>query len=48
MVAVRITPEMRMAVVGAPAYFNRHSRPESPRELTDHECIGMQLPTHGR
>lgn len=47
MIAVRISPEMRMAVVGSPSYFERHSRPETPQDLTDHNCINMRLPTHG-
>jgi DNA-binding transcriptional LysR family regulator len=47
MVAVRIAPDMRMAVVGTPAYFERHPRPETPQDLTQHECIGIRLPTHG-
>ena len=40
MVAVRIAPDMRMAIVGTPAYFERHPRPETPQDLTKHECIG--------
>lgn len=47
MVAVRIAPDMRMALVGTPAYFERHPRPEAPQDLTQHECIGIRLPTHG-
>jgi DNA-binding transcriptional LysR family regulator len=47
MVAVRIAPDMRMAIVGTPAYFERHPRPETPQDLTQHECIGIRLPTHG-
>jgi DNA-binding transcriptional LysR family regulator len=47
MVAVRIGPEMRMAVVGAPAYFASHPAPLTPDELTAHACINMRLPTHG-
>ena len=47
MVAVRIAPDMRMAIVGTPAYFKRHPRPETPQDLTQHECIGIRLPTHG-
>jgi DNA-binding transcriptional LysR family regulator len=46
MVAVRIGPEMQMAVVGTPAYFARRSRPETPQDLTQHACINMRLPTH--
>jgi DNA-binding transcriptional LysR family regulator len=47
MVAVRIAPDMRMAIVGTPTYFERHPRPETPQDLTQHECIGIRLPTHG-
>jgi DNA-binding transcriptional LysR family regulator len=47
MVAVRIGPDMRMAVVGSPAYFSAHPRPATPRDLQDHNCINLRLPTHG-
>lgn len=47
MVAVRIGPDIRMAVVGAPAYFERHPIPKVPQELTAHNCINVRLPTYG-
>ena len=47
MIAVRIGPEMRMAVVGSPDYFARHPIPRNPADLTDHRCINMRLPTYG-
>ncbi|WP_018857526.1 LysR family transcriptional regulator [Rhizobium sp. 42MFCr.1] len=47
MIAVRIGPDMRMAVVGAPAYFDRQLKPQAPAELTDHNCINLRLPTYG-
>jgi DNA-binding transcriptional LysR family regulator len=47
MVAVRIGPDMRSAVVGAPAYFARRARPKTPQDLTTHACINLRLPTHG-
>ena len=47
MISVRIAPDMRMAVVGAPAYFARRMPPTMPQDLTDHECINLRLPTHG-
>ena len=47
MIAVRIAPDMRMAVVGSPDYFLRHSRPLSPQDLTQHDCIGLRLASHG-
>lgn len=47
MVAVRIGPDMRSAVVGAPSYFARRARPKTPQDLTMHACINLRLPTHG-
>jgi len=47
MVAVRIGPDMRMAVVGSPSYFATRPRPETPQDLTAHACINLRLPTHG-
>jgi DNA-binding transcriptional LysR family regulator len=47
MIAVRIGPEMRMAVVGAPSYFARRPAPKTPHDLADHACINLRLPTSG-
>jgi len=47
MIAVPIGPDMRMAVVGAPAYLSMHAAPATPQELTRHNCINLRLPTHG-
>jgi DNA-binding transcriptional LysR family regulator len=47
MIAVRIGPDMRMAVVGAHSYFAKHPPPRSPQELISHNCINLRLPTHG-
>jgi DNA-binding transcriptional LysR family regulator len=47
MIAVRIGPDMRMAVVGAPSYFAKRARPKTPHELTEHACINLRLPTYG-
>jgi DNA-binding transcriptional LysR family regulator len=47
MIAVRIGPDMRMAVVGSPAYFSQHPRPETPHDLTGHDCINLRMPTLG-
>jgi DNA-binding transcriptional LysR family regulator len=47
MIAVRIAPDMRMAVVGAPSCFAKRSRLKTPRDLTDHNCINLRLPTYG-
>ncbi len=47
MIAVRIGPDMRMAVVGAPAYFAQRPLPQRPQDLIGHDCINLRLPTHG-
>src|ERR1700736_5319168 len=47
MIAVRIGPELRMAVVGSRSYFERRKRPQTPRDLTAHDCINLRLPTYG-
>jgi DNA-binding transcriptional LysR family regulator len=47
MIAVRIGPELRMAVVGSNSYFERRKRPQTPRDLTAHDCINLRLPTYG-
>ena len=47
MVAVRIGPDMRSAVVGAPSYFANRTRPKTPQDLTTHACINLRQPTHG-
>jgi DNA-binding transcriptional LysR family regulator len=47
MVAVRIGPDLRSAVVGAPCYFASRPKPKTPQELTTHNCINLRLPTHG-
>jgi len=47
MIAVRIGPDMRMAVVGAPSYLERRPRPQRPQDLTTHNCINLRLPTLG-
>ncbi len=47
MIAQRIGPDMRMAVVGSPTYFQTRRRPLTPQDLTDHNCINMRLPTYG-
>ena len=47
MIAVRIGPDMRMAVIGAPSYFRRRTEPRTPQELVHHNCINLRLPSHG-
>jgi DNA-binding transcriptional LysR family regulator len=46
MVAVRIGPDLRVAVVGAPSYFAGRSIPVVPQDLSSHNCINLRLPTH--
>lgn len=47
MIAVRVGPDMRSAVVGAPAYFATRPVPLTPQDLTAHSCINLRLPTYG-
>ena len=47
MIAVRIGPDLRAAVVGAPSYFAERRRPKIPQDLTSHTCINLRLPTYG-
>ncbi|PWC38792.1 LysR family transcriptional regulator [Azospirillum sp. TSO22-1] len=47
MISVRIGPDVRFAVVGAPSYFAGHPPPETPQDLIGHTCITLRLPTHG-
>lgn len=47
MIAARIGPDLRMAVVASPGYFERNPRPQTPQDLAAHNCINMRLPTYG-
>jgi DNA-binding transcriptional LysR family regulator len=47
MIAVRIGPDISMAVVGSIAYFKRRPAPKVPQDLVHHSCINLRLPTHG-
>ena len=47
MIAVRIGPDIRMAVVGAPSYLRTRPEPKKPQDLLGHNCINLRLPTHG-
>lgn len=47
MIAVPISPPIRMVVAGSPAYFTAHGRPESPQALARHNCLNLRLPTLG-
>jgi DNA-binding transcriptional LysR family regulator len=47
MIAVRIGPDIGMAVVGAPSYFRKRPAPKVPQDLVHHDCINLRLPTRG-
>jgi DNA-binding transcriptional LysR family regulator len=47
MIAMRIGPDIRMAVVGAPSYFKKRPEPKTPQDLIGHNCINLRLPSHG-
>ena len=47
MIAMRIGPDMRMAIVGTPDYFSRRSLPQKPEDLVDHQGINLRRPTRG-
>jgi DNA-binding transcriptional LysR family regulator len=47
MIAVRIGPDLRMAVVGSPGYFRKRPEPKKPQDLIGHNCINLRLPTLG-
>lgn len=47
MIAVRIAPDLRMAVAASPEYLAGKPLPATPHDLTGHRCINLRLPTHG-
>ena len=47
MIAVRIGPDARLAIVGSPAYLEKHPAPRQPNDLLNHNCIRLRLPTRG-
>lgn len=47
MIALPIGPSMRMAIVGAPSYFENRPKPETLHDLTNHNCINLRVPTSG-
>ncbi|WP_129382550.1 LysR family transcriptional regulator [Pseudomonas aeruginosa] len=47
MLAVRVGPDLRLAIVATPAYFRRQGRPGSPEELLGHRCIGWRKVSSG-
>ncbi|AXI04068.1 LysR family transcriptional regulator [Aquirhabdus parva] len=47
MVAARIGPDMKFALVGTPCYFAQYPVPQTPQDLAEHNCINIRLPTYG-
>lgn len=47
MIAVRIGPELRMACVAAPSYFERYPIPQTPQDLAQHNCINLRMASSG-
>jgi DNA-binding transcriptional LysR family regulator len=47
MIAVRISPDIKMAIVASPDYLARHKAPKSPQDLLEHNCITLRLTTSG-
>lgn len=47
MIAVRISPDFRMAVAASPAYFANRPKPQTPKDLTSHNCANLRMATHG-
>ncbi len=47
MIAVRIGPDIRFAVVAAKSYFAKRTSPKVPQDLVSHNCINLRLPTYG-
>lgn len=45
MIAMRVSKDQRYAVVGSPDYFETHATPRTPRDLQQHQCIGIRTPT---
>jgi DNA-binding transcriptional LysR family regulator len=47
MIAVRIGPDLRMAAVATPSYFEAHAKPKTPQDLMRHNCLNIRLQTKG-
>ncbi|MGC6388879.1 LysR family transcriptional regulator [Ewingella sp. S1.OA.A_B6] len=47
MIAMPISPQLRMAAVASPQYFNTHPVPQTPHDLLHHNCINMRQTTSG-
>jgi DNA-binding transcriptional LysR family regulator len=48
MIAVPVSGDIRLLVVGAPTYFARHAKPRHPRDLSQHECINWHAAADAR
>jgi DNA-binding transcriptional LysR family regulator len=47
MIAVPISPRLRMAAFGAPSYFAKRGTPQTPYDLAEHDCISLRMSTSG-
>ena len=47
MIAVKISHGIAMLAVATPDYLNQKGRPTHPKDLIEHDCINLRLPTHG-
>lgn len=47
MIGVRISPPIKMAIVASPLYFSNNPRPNHPRDLKEHRCLNLRMPTSG-
>lgn len=47
MIALPISPRLRMAVVATPEYWEQWGKPDAPHDLVNHNCINIRLPTYG-
>jgi DNA-binding transcriptional LysR family regulator len=47
MVAVRLTPDQPLTIVGAPSYFRTHGVPQNPQDLLRHNCSTLRLASSG-
>ena len=48
MIAVRLTPDVKMLALASPAYLARHGVPKTPADLHRHRCINWRFPGSGR
>src|SRR4051794_8521672 len=42
MIAMRVSPDHRAAIVGSPGYFRSHPKPKEPRDLLPHSCVNFR------